>query len=360
MLKAALFFGVGFVILYLVYRSQNKAYQAQCALDGVPAESCSLIQKVLEDFASANYFWILMVLVAFTVSNISRSVRWIMLIRPLGYEPRPINAFLTIMLGYFTNLGLPRVGEVIRAGSLANYEKIGVEKTMGTVVVDRMTDMATMLLAVGLAFILEFDKILELIGSLTSGGESKTSLLRHPLVIGLAITGLLGLLLLYLFRKQLQKLKIYKKLENLLIGFWEGLKTILKLRSPFWYIFHSLNIWLMYYLMTYFGFLAFAPTAHLGLLPALLIFVIGAFGILVPSPGGMGTYHLLVVAGLTGLYAIGNADAFSFANILFFSIQIGCNVLFGIIALIALPVINRDYHPIDGPEVTAANSTVEA
>ncbi|MCB0641476.1 MAG: flippase-like domain-containing protein, partial [Phaeodactylibacter sp.] len=145
MLKAALFFGVGFVILYLVYRSQNKAYQAQCALDGVPAESCSLIQKVLEDFASANYFWILMVLVAFTVSNISRSVRWIMLIRPLGYEPRPINAFLTIMLGYFTNLGLPRVGEVIRAGSLANYEKIGVEKTMGTVVVDRMTDMATML-----------------------------------------------------------------------------------------------------------------------------------------------------------------------------------------------------------------------
>ena len=345
-LKAALFFGVGFAILYLVYQSQNKAYQEQCGLEGIAPEDCSLIAKILTDFASANYFWIFMVLLAFTISNISRTSRWLMLIHPLGHRPRPINAFLAIMLGYFTNLGLPRVGEVVRAGSLANYERIGVEKTMATVVVDRITDVISILIVIGLAFVLEFQKINDLILSLMGDGEEAGgSLLTHPIVLTILGLGVLGLILIYIFRARLQDLKIYKKITQLLVGFWEGLQTIRKLKSPFWYVFHSVNIWFMYYLMTYFGFLAFAPTAHLGLLPALLIYVIGAFGIVIPSPGGMGTYHFLVVAGLTSLYAIGSADAFSFANILFFSIQIGCNVLFGIIALIALPIINKNYHP---------------
>lgn len=42
------------------------------------------------------------------------------------------------MLGYFANLGLPRVGEFVRAGTFAKYENQAPEKVMGTIVVDRI------------------------------------------------------------------------------------------------------------------------------------------------------------------------------------------------------------------------------
>jgi len=40
-LKFLLFIGVGFGILFLMYRSQQTAYLEQCRLDGTPADQCS-------------------------------------------------------------------------------------------------------------------------------------------------------------------------------------------------------------------------------------------------------------------------------------------------------------------------------
>jgi uncharacterized membrane protein YbhN (UPF0104 family) len=71
-----------------------------------------------------------------------------------------------------------------------------------------------------------------------------------------------------------------------------------------------------------------------------MVFVFGTLGFVAPSPGGMGTFHALVIAGLA-LYGIGGADAFSDANIAFFAIQIFYNIAAGLLALALLPVLNR-------------------
>jgi hypothetical protein len=112
------FLSVGLVILYLVYQNQNEAYMAECALKGIADEDCSLIGKILYDFATAKYFWLFMIFVSYMISNVSRTVRWNMLMNKLGFQPKFINSFLTIMLGYFANLGLPRLGEVVQAQQL--------------------------------------------------------------------------------------------------------------------------------------------------------------------------------------------------------------------------------------------------
>ena len=93
--------------------------------------------------------------------------------------------------------------------------------------------------------------------------------------------------------------------------------------------------------MTYLCFFAFEPTSHLGLKAGLLVFVFGAFGFVIPAPGGMGSYHVLVMAALA-LYGINQIEAFSFVNIAFFSVQIFCNILFGLLALAVLPAINKE------------------
>ena len=97
-------------------------------------------------------------------------------------------------------------------------------------------------------------------------------------------------------------------------------------------------------MMTYLCFFAYEPTAGLSPVAGLMVFVFGAFGIVIPSPGGMGTFHFLAIQALA-MYGISGGDAFSFANILFFSVQLGCNVVVGIVALIILPIINQNYNP---------------
>jgi len=339
-LKAVLFAGIGVAILYLLYRGQNAEYQLFCEEEGIPAPDCSLLQKIFNDFQSVNYLWIFVIIGLYTISNFSRAARWLMLIRPLGYKAGFWNSFFTIMLGYFTNLGIPRIGEFIRAATMSRYENIPTEKLVGTIVIGRVFDFIMLFTAMGLAFLLEFDTLWNYLVthfdlSAKFGGLFSGSLIG--LLVGI---GILGIILFYVFREKIKSLTLYQKIINILKGFADGIQSVRKLERPWLFLFHTVNIWVMYFLMTYLAFFAFEPTAHLSPVAGLMIFIFGAFAFVVPAPGGMGAYQFFVTEGLA-IYNIESSDAFSFANILFFSLQIGSNILLGLISLIALPIINR-------------------
>ncbi len=342
-LKTTIFFTVGFAVLYLVYLRQDKAYQKQCELDGIAAQDCSLLEKLATDIASADLFYIFIIVICFMVSNISRAMRWQQLIEPLGKTPGILNSFGAVMAGYLTNLGIPRSGEFVRAGLLAKYEDLPAEKVMGTIVTDRVMDVLCLLIAMGLAFLLSFKLMYGYFEENFDLSAKLGMVYNNPfyiLLFGLALVILAWLL--WKYRGLIINNPLGQKVVNLFKGFLEGIKSILKLKNPGLFIFHTVVIWAMYFLMTYIGFKSFAPTAHLPAVAGLVIFVFGTLGIVFPSPGGMGSYHFLVSEGLA-LYQINPADAFSFANILFFSVAIFCNVFFGIIAFIYLPIINRSH-----------------
>jgi hypothetical protein len=101
-LQFIFFLGLGTTILALVFSSQNKAFQEQCRLDGVPSDQCSLVNKLFYDFSTVHLGWLGAVLLAFTLSNIFRALRWQMLHHPMGYQIRFSNAFLRICQGWFT------------------------------------------------------------------------------------------------------------------------------------------------------------------------------------------------------------------------------------------------------------------
>lgn len=339
-LQLLLFLGLGVTILTLVFRSQNAAFQEQCRLDGIPTDQCSLIDKLLHDFSTINLGWMLLVVIAFTVSNIFRALRWQMLLQPLGYRAGFANRLLTILLGYFANLGFPRIGEVVRAGSLARYERIPVEKVMGSCAADRLMDFLCLGLVVGLAFLLEGQTLLNFLAHRQQSGAASGGLLQNIFVLtalGLLIAGALGVVV---FWKKLKALPAFQKIFQLLKGFWDGLRSIFQLQRTGLFLLYSVGIWLMFYLQCYFNLQAFPPTAQLGASAALMVFVFGTLGFVIPSPGGMGTFHALAIAGLA-LYGINGGDAFSYANIAFFAIQIFYNIVGGVLALVLLPILNR-------------------
>lgn len=337
-LKFLLFLGVGVAILWLLYRSQNAAYQEDCTLKGIDLAECNLFQKVLDDFGRVNYWWILGVFIAYTLSNISRAIRWGMLLRPLGYNPRLSNSFVIIIIAYFANLGLPRLGEIVRAGLMARYERIAVEKVFGTIIVDRIVDVISILVLGAIALFFEMDMIVAFV-------EKHIDLNNRFGGIGnflLLLAGGFGLVagIIWGFRKQLSKTIVFQKITAILKGFWQGIQSIRRLERPWIFILHSINVWGMFFVMSYLLIRSFPPTAHLPMSAALVVFVFGALGVAVPSPGGMGTYHLMVQLGL-GLYGISGEDGFSWANISFFSVQLGVNVFGGLLCLLILPYLNR-------------------
>lgn len=337
-----LFLGLGVAIMVLVFRSQNAAFLEQCRLDGIPSDQCSLADKLWNDFSSVHIGWMLMVAAAFTMSIVFRAARWQMLFEPMGYRVGFGNSFLTILVGYFANLGFPRMGEVVRAGSLARYEKIPLEKVMGTMVVDRLADFLCLGLVVGLAFLFEGDTLWRFItqNQLETKTASDGGLLTSTVLVSVLLLFLAAITMLWVFRKNINNMPAYQKVAKLLKGFWDGLRSVLKLKNPTLFIVYSLGIWAMFYLQCYFNLKAFPPTAQLGAYAALMVFVFGTLGMVVPSPGGMGTFHALAIAGLA-LYNVQGSDAFSYANIAFFAIAIFYNIMAGTLALILLPVINK-------------------
>ncbi len=336
-LKFLVFVGLGFGILYLVYHNQQAAYAAECAKKGIAAADCSLVDKVIRDFRGADFGWLFLTLGAFSASNLFRAARWNMLLRSFGNEPRLDNAFLTINLGYFANLGFPRLGEIARPAAMARYSDISLERVVGTVVVGRMIDVVSLLSLTSLALYMGRDRLWAWIGE--NANLSRFAGLQW-IALAIVVAGLLFLLLLWSQRERILATALGKKIFNIVKGFGEGLRTISRVENVPLFIAYSMGIWGMYFLMTWFVFFSFTPTAGLGAEAALITFVSGGWGIVIPSPGGMGTYHFMTQSAL-GLYGVPFDDSFSWANISFFTINIGCNVIIGLLALLVLPRINR-------------------
>ncbi len=312
---------------------------AECAMKNIPPEECSLFEKLKSDFTNLNYGWIALVILAFIFSNIVRAHRWLMLIATLGRKGSMVNAFFTIMIGYFANMGLPRIGEVIRAGLFARYESLGAEKVMGTIVVDRVLDLLSLIFAILLVVVLQgnvlFDYFRNKLGDTVLG--------QGWLYIVIALVVLL-IFFAYKFRHIIKKWNLYLKIHHLVEGFRDGLRSLKRAEHPWLLLLDTILIWGMYYLMMFLCFKAFAPTEHLGGMAALMVFVFGGLGVVFPSPGGMGTFHMMVITALA-IFGVHGDDAFSFANIQYFSVQIFGTILFGIIGLIILPIINKRANP---------------
>jgi uncharacterized membrane protein YbhN (UPF0104 family) len=109
--------------------------------------------------------------------------------------------------------------------------------------------------------------------------------------------------------------KMVVKARNILRGFADGLRSIRHMQNRGMFIFHSLFIWAMYFLMTYVMFKSLDVTSDLGLAPALSVLVMSTFGFVVPVQGGAGTYDFAVIQTLL-LYGLdhGASETYAFVS----------------------------------------------
>lgn len=289
--------------------------------------------------AKADYFYVVLAMLVGLLSHLLRALRWNQLLQPLGYKVRTTNAFAAILVGYLFNLVVPRSGEVARCGIVQNYDKVPVQTSVGTVVVERIIDLVFLALAFALTFVLEFDRIY---------GYAKSSILAPvaemagrpwfwPVMIVVMLGGMAGFYFLFIRKKQKQAEEKSGGLRKFIDGFLDGLKSIRHLQRPFLFIAYSAGIWLCYYVMLYIGFFAFEGMGDLGPGAALAVFSFGTIGMIV-TPGGIGAYPVLLGETLAQ-YGVNTAEGVSFGWIIW-GAQTLLFIITGTISLVILPIIN--------------------
>jgi uncharacterized protein (TIRG00374 family) len=236
------------------------------------------------------------------------------------------------MVGYLVNLVVPRGGEISRCYNLYKLDKTPVEISFGTVIVERVVDVICLLMLIGISFIIESEKLLLFLESLPIGsGESRLKILLY-----LAFAGVVFIGIFYWFYKT--NVKFAGFVNRIWSGFREGLLSIFKLERKSLFIFYSVLIWALYFLMSYTVILAFPETRHLGITAVLSLFAIGSIAMAVPLPGGTGSYHVLVPQGLVFLYHIPQANAVAFVFI-FHGWQTAIMIVGGAISLLVTSML---------------------
>lgn len=285
------------------------------------------LQDLAAKFQAADYTWVFLTALVQLIAHVSRGYRWKLMIEPSGYQPSTYRTTLAVLIGYLINLVLPRAGELARCGSLARMEQVPFEKSFGAVVAERLMDVVVLLILIILNLLLEFDRIQGFFWQLA--GEK----FRSPaLLAGLGVGALVVLVLLYWVVRRFGASWLQRpwvaKIWEWLLGLWDGFSGIFRMKRPGAFFLHTLIIWVMYYLMTYFLCQALPETKHLSYLAVLTILVMGTIGMAAPTVGGIGSYHFLV-GQIVVLYGLSQSDGIALATFLHTIIGLVLVVIFG-------------------------------
>ena len=294
------------------------------------------LNAIFHEIKQARVSWLLVSIAISFVSLASRAYRWKLLVEPLGYSPSLRNTIYSLSLGYFANLALPRLGEISRCGALSKAESIPFNKLLGTVIIERIIDVISLLICILLVAIIEFKRLGNFFSeNITDPLFKKLNLLfESPLLLSAAIIIifiLIGLVYYYVFKKNKENESVFSKI---LRGFVDGLRSVANLKRPWLFVFHSFFIWFLYYLGVYVCLFALPATENLGWGAALFLLVAGGIGMSAPVQGGIGSYHLLVSQGLM-LYGVSQQDGLTFA-LLLHTLQMIIIVILGVASLLLL------------------------
>ncbi len=291
--------------------------------------------KLWEDVSNANLWWVGLMVVLMFIAHGSRAARWQMLLEPLGYKPSFINVNNAVWLGYFANNLVPRLGEVTRCSQLYKSDDIPVDKSLGTVVTDRIFDVVTLFILLIVHFIIDFDKLWAFVNqqlSQNQSGGSKHSILLYVVLGIVVLTGIIS----FIFRKSILEVALIQIVIEKLKGLLDGLLSIRHLKNPKLFLFYSVMIWLMYWAMGYVLFFAIPKFADLPPIAGLTFLVSGALAMILPSPGGAGTVTAIVSPVFVTMYGLSKDDAGTLATFVQSSQMLVTLVVGAVIFLISI------------------------
>jgi uncharacterized protein (TIRG00374 family) len=319
------FLSLGILLLYLSFKGIN-------------------FKNFINCLRNANYYWVALSLFFAWIAFLSRAYRWTLLIEPLGYKPAIWNSYNALMVGYFANYAFPRIGEITRCAMLTKTNKIPTDKLIGTVIVERVIDLFTLIIVTLIVVLskanffgtfLKQQVIIPILVKLKGVGGSHTILILSSILL----LFLIALWVLWRLRLRFIHLHTFKKILNVLYGITAGLKSFWHMKRRKEFLLHTFVIWLMYWLMTWVIVFSLPLGVTLGPIDGLFLLVIAGLGMSAPVQGGFGAYHAITTLALM-LYGISRENGLALAVVSHESQMIGIIIL-GCISLSRIYITSR-------------------
>lgn len=315
-LSSILFFIIGIGLFWLVYRNMD-------------------FRELKNSLKQIRFGWIFISIGFGLLSHLLRAERWRMLINTMNYRVGITNLFLSVLVLYFTNLIIPRGGEISRCAVISRYEKVPFVKLIGTVFFERLTDFIAFAMIFLILLVWQFD----FFKTVLNYPEFQFSFSSfHIRLLPAVLITVLIFIVIYLILKYRIFNWLILKLRKLKGEFIEGLSVIIHMKGRLRFIVYTFLIFLLWLLMLYAVFFAYPPTDRLSFIVAVITYTFGTLAYLLPIQAGIGSWHFIVISCLF-FYGIDKETGMIFALIAhtFTSLIF---LIFGPIALALLPLVN--------------------
>jgi uncharacterized protein (TIRG00374 family) len=274
------------------------------------------LEKAFSILENVSFFWLLVFIAIFLLTNFVRAVRWKVILRNVKRDASLLNLFAAMMIGYGVNSVVPRLGEIYRAFFLGKWEGLSRTSMFGTVIIERLIDILALFFSV-------FVSVLIYSGDI----YTRISWLKATLITGGIISGafLFGIIIIVLSGEKSYSLVIKfvakfsprfsEKLREFFASLVEGFASVKGTKTVVGIAVLTALIMLLYGLNSYVGFylLGLQNSYDVSYSTAWILMTISAFGIVIPTPGGIGSYHAIVIFVLTALFGFSSDESAAYA-----------------------------------------------
>ncbi|MGL6037602.1 MAG: lysylphosphatidylglycerol synthase transmembrane domain-containing protein [Soonwooa sp.] len=252
-------------------------------------------EVIKASLSKANYLWVAFAACFGLGAYWFRAVRWNLLLEPMGHSISNSNSLWSISFGYLMNLTIPRSGEVARATALYGVEKVPVDQSFGTIILERVVDLVCMLAFLGLTLIFKYDAILSF--------YKQSGVNINPNKIALTLGALAGCgIIFFAIRKKLVNVPVLGKIVGFIDGILDGLMSIFRMKQKAKFILYTVLIWVCYYFAAYLVCFSLPETSDFGFADGFFILVVGTLGMIIPASGGIGAFNLAMKFGFMALF----------------------------------------------------------
>lgn len=273
-----------------------------------------------EQFTTVTFYWLPPFVIVLITSHFLRAERWRLLLHNDVKKSVPRSTlFAGVMFGYFMNSLLPRVGEVSRPVYVAKKQGLSSGNLLGTIVLERLIDVCSMLILMGIVAMTltaEFDLLEQLLG--IGNWNWYTYLILPAILAGIiALIWLFYKILIYIDQNKNFTNPLLQRIVSASRSFGEGMISIRNIKNWPVFLLLTLGIWIGYILMMYipFSMLNLGESYGLSLQSAMILTVVSSIGVSIPTPAGIGSYHLLIQQSMWLLYQVPLATALTFATV---------------------------------------------
>jgi len=254
--------------------------------------------EVFEILQNSSIMYLGFFVVVFMLSHYLRALRWKYILGSIKEDASVWRLWGALMVGYGVNCVVPRLGEVYRALFIGKWENLSRSSMLGTIVVERIIDIFVLLLSVIISVIIYSGDLYQHISWLKS-----TVYVGMIAVIALMVVLYLTVRLKEKFYKGIVKFvgrfseSFAKKLGYSFSMLADGFSTLKGTKNYIYTIALSIIIMLVYAFNSYLGFhvVNMNEIKEVTFSMAWILMTISAFGIVIPTPGGTGSYHAISI-----------------------------------------------------------------